>query len=260
MKTIKLLSTESESLETWDADILISVPPAEDSHAPKIQTQVQPKAPPASWSLIIGAKQSVFCLATSRNHADQVLHRLKTSGFPSHSLSALFPDNDPEAGPSPSKHRSGPPGVLARTAWWAARRSGFGTIAALTIPGAGSFVVVGPIIAALNGGTTGGVVDRLRGIGIPEIEATRYEGRIKQGQILISVHAENPDEIARAKAIFMETGAQDFCTLGEASPKDSSGTEYASRPAEAAHSHTRPQLWEHPLQPPPGGLQGNFNQ
>ncbi len=101
-------------------------------------------------------------------------------------------------------------------------------------------IAVGPIVAALNGGAVGGVAGRLSGMGLPEIEARCYEGKLKEGQILISVHTENTEEIARAKEIFMETGAQDICATGEASPKDSSAVEYTSRPSEAAYCHTRP--------------------
>jgi hypothetical protein len=57
----------------------------------------------------------------------------------------------------------------------------------------------------------------LIGLGIPEIEAKRYEGKVKQGNLLISVHAENSDEITRAKDIFTKAGAQDICSTGEAS-------------------------------------------
>ena len=75
----------------------------------------------------------------------------------------------------------------------------------------------------------------LIGLGIPEIEAKRYEGKIKEGNILISVHTENSEEISRAKDIFAKAGAQDICSTGEAStPKDTKATERGSRPAAAA--------------------------
>jgi hypothetical protein len=74
---------------------------------------------------------------------------------------------------------------------------------------------------AAIGATAGGIAGGLIGLGIPEIEAKRYEGKVKAGNILISVHTENSEEISRAKDIFKQAGAQDICATGEAStPKD----------------------------------------
>jgi len=105
-------------------------------------------------------------------------------------------------------------------------------IGALAIPGVGPFIAAGPILAALSGAAVGaavgGIAGGLIGLGIPEIEAKRYEGKIKEGNILISVHTDNSDEIKRAKEIFTNQGAQDICITGEASapdaPKDKSRT------------------------------------
>jgi hypothetical protein len=94
---------------------------------------------------------------------------------------------------------------------------------------------------AAIGATAGGIAGGLIGLGIPELEAKRYEGKVKAGNILISVHTENSAEITRAKDIFTKAGAQDICTTGEASaPKDSKASEYASRPAAETHARTRP--------------------
>jgi hypothetical protein len=100
----------------------------------------------------------------------------------------------------------------------------------LAIPGAGPFIAAGPIIAALSGvgvgATVGGITGALIGAGIPEFEAKRYEGRIKAGNILISVHTEDSDEIAAAKKIFKDAEAEDISSTGEtAVPKDK--TNYA---------------------------------
>jgi hypothetical protein len=90
----------------------------------------------------------------------------------------------------------------------------------LAIPGVGPFVAAGPIAAALSaaavGGAVGGIAGSLIGLGIPEYEAKRYEGKVKQGGILLSVHADDSDDITRAKEIFEEAGAQDISTAGEA--------------------------------------------
>jgi uncharacterized membrane protein len=98
-------------------------------------------------------------------------------------------------------------------------------IGALAIPGVGPFIAAGPIVAALSGAAVGaavgGIAGGLIGLGIPELEAKRYEGKVKAGNLLISVHTENSDEVKRAKQIFENAGAQDICTTGEAStPSD----------------------------------------
>ena len=93
-------------------------------------------------------------------------------------------------------------------------------IGALAIPGVGPLIAAGPIMAALSGaaigGTVGGVTGALVGMGIPEFEAKRYEGKVKGGNILISVHTEDGDQRAKAKAIFERAGAHDISSTGEA--------------------------------------------
>ncbi len=92
-------------------------------------------------------------------------------------------------------------------------------IGALAIPGLGPFIAAGPIMAALSGGAigagVGGLTGALVGLGIPEYEAKRYEGKVKEGGILISVHSESNDETGRAKDIFKEEGAHDISSTGE---------------------------------------------
>jgi hypothetical protein len=92
-------------------------------------------------------------------------------------------------------------------------------IGALAIPGLGPFIAAGPIMAALAGtgvgGAIGGLTGALVGMGIPEYEAKRYEGRVKDGGILLSVHSDNSDETKKAKDILESTGAQDISSTGE---------------------------------------------
>jgi uncharacterized membrane protein len=94
-------------------------------------------------------------------------------------------------------------------------------IGSLAIPGVGPFIAAGPIMAALAGAgvgaAVGGLSGALIGMGIPEYEAKQYEGKIKQGNILISVHSENSDEVKRAKEIFERAGAHDISSTGEES-------------------------------------------
>jgi hypothetical protein len=96
-------------------------------------------------------------------------------------------------------------------------------IGALAIPGVGPFIAAGPIMAALGGaavgGTVGGIAGALVGLGIPEYEAKRYEGKIREGNILLSVHSDDSDETREAKEIFKQAGANDISSTGEAAVK-----------------------------------------
>jgi hypothetical protein len=187
-------------------------------------------------------KNLVFGIASSRLQADRVLDGLKTAGL-NNALSALFPDRgdivEATRVKGPRKQRREPSRVMPRAAWWAARRHGFTSIGALTIPGVGPLVAAGPIIAALRDAAARGMAGALNSLGISGYQANRYEEKIKNGYILISVQTENSDESELANEIFMVAGAQDMCLTGEASAKDRSATEYASRPTEAAPSRTR---------------------
>ena len=93
-------------------------------------------------------------------------------------------------------------------------------IGALAIPGLGPFIAAGPIMAALAGmgvgSAVGGIAGALVGMGIPEYEAKRYEGRVKDGGILLSVHCDDSDWTKKAKEILERTGAEDVSSTGEA--------------------------------------------
>ena len=101
-------------------------------------------------------------------------------------------------------------GVAVRSAGSLGWIDGFGSLA---VPGFGPLVAAGPIAAALGGARTGGVAAGLIDFGVPQQEARRYEGRIKDGQILLSVHTENPDKSDRAREIFVASGAEEICTM-----------------------------------------------
>ncbi|HWQ93361.1 MAG TPA: DUF3341 domain-containing protein, partial [Clostridia bacterium] len=98
-------------------------------------------------------------------------------------------------------------------------------IGALAIPGLGAFVAAGPLMAALSGAAVGanagGLVGALIGMGVPEYEAKRYEGKIREGRILLSVHAEGGEQARQAKEIFERVGAEDIATSGEKEVKPS---------------------------------------
>src|SRR5579872_1136031 len=189
------------------------------------------------------SKKSVFCIATSRNQADQIVGQLKTANFSNNDISVLFPDKDTTRDFAHEKNTKAPEGAVAGASTGGVVGGALGWVAgigALAIPGVGPFIAAGPIIAALSGAAVGaavgGIAGGLIGLGIPEIEAKRYEGKIKEGNILISVHTENSAEISRAKEIFTTAGAQDICTTSEATtpkasqPRDSKATDRIAQP------------------------------
>ena len=185
------------------------------------------------------SKKSVFCIATSRNQADQIVDQLKAANFSNNDISVLFPDKSTTRDFAHKKSTKAPEGAVTGASTGGVLGGALGWIAgigALAIPGAGPFIAAGPIMAALSGiavgAAVGGIAGGLIGLGIPEIEAKRYEGKVKAGNILISVHTESSKEIIRAKNIFTTAEAQDICTTGEASTprqsKSSSRTEHPS--------------------------------
>ena len=184
------------------------------------------------------SKKSVFCIASTRDQADRIVDQLKTANFSNNDISVLFPDKGSTRDFAHEKHTKAPEGAVAGAGTGVVVGGALGWIAgigALAIPGVGPFIAAGPIIAALSGaavgGTVGGVAGGLIGLGIPEIEAKRYEGKIKAGNLLISVHTEDSAEITRAKDIFTKAGAQDICCTGETStPSDSKAAHRAAHP------------------------------
>ncbi len=193
------------------------------------------------------SKKSVFCITTSRAQADSIVDELKLANFSNNDISVLFPDKDSTRDFAHEKNTKAPEGAVAGAGTGGAIGGTLGWIAgigALAIPGVGPFIAAGPILAALSGAaigaTVGGIAGGLIGLGIPELEAKRYEGKVKAGNILLSVHTENSEEISRAKAIFSKAGAQDICTTGEAAaPKDSQAPQRTVPAAEPTHSGTR---------------------
>lgn len=177
------------------------------------------------------SKKSVFCIATSAIQAEQIVGSLRSAGFSNNDISVLFPDKESTRDFAHEKHTKAPEGAVTGVGAGGLAGGALGWIAgigALAIPGAGPFIAAGPIMAALSGAalgaTLGGIAGALIGMGIPELEAKRYESKIKQGNILISVHTESSDQVNVAKTIFRDAGAEDIGSTGEASvPKEARG-------------------------------------
>ena len=173
------------------------------------------------------ATKSVFCISTSHGQTERIVEDLRNAGFTSSDLSILLPDKGlardfahvmRSKAPEGATTGAGTGGLVGGALGWLVG------IGALAIPGAGPFIAAGPVMAALGGfaigATVGGISGGLIGMGIPELEAKMYEGKLMEGNTLLSVHTEDASAVARAKEIFSREGAQDICVTGEsATPK-----------------------------------------
>jgi len=173
------------------------------------------------------AKKSVFCLARNEGEANRIVDDLRAAGFSNNDISVLLPDKGSTREFAHEKGTKAPEGAITGAGTGGVLGGALGWLAgigALAIPGIGPFVAAGPIMAALSGvavgATAGGVVGTLVGMGIPEYEAKRYEGRLREGKILMSVHSEDSNQTKRAKEIFERAGAEDIATAGEESVSD----------------------------------------
>jgi hypothetical protein len=168
---------------------------------------------------------SVIAIVRNDVQAEQIVANLKAAGFSNDDISALFPDTSGTRDFAHEQHTKAPEGaatgaatggVLGGTLGWLAG------IGALSVTGLGPLIAAGPIVAALSGAAVGagvgGLTGALVGMGIPEYEARRYEGKVRDGNILISVHAEDADQRSLAKAIFEGAGAEDVSSTGESRP------------------------------------------
>ena len=170
--------------------------------------------------------KAVFCIATSESQAESIVNQLKSAGFADSDISVLFPDKTGTKDFAHEQHTKAPEGAVTGASTMGVVGGALGWLAgigSLAIPGVGPFIAAGPIMAALSGAAlgaaVGGITGALVGMGIPEYEAKRYEGKIKAGNILISVHSESSDETKRAKEIFEQAGAQDISSSSEAAVK-----------------------------------------
>ena len=185
------------------------------------------------------SKKSVLCIATSETQAATIVDCLQDEGFSNNDISALFPDRTGTRDFAYEKGTKAPEVATVGASTGAVLGGALGWLAgigALAIPGLGPIVAAGPLAAALSGaavgGTAGGLAGALIGLGIPEYEAKRYEGKVMSGGILLSVHTEDDDEVKRALEIFRQAGAADISTTHEAStaaPERNKASRYSTR-------------------------------
>jgi hypothetical protein len=175
-----------------------------------------------------GKNTAAFGIYQTRGQAESAVDAFIAAGFRSEDISVLLPENVGTKDFAAEKNTKAPEGATTGGIAGGAVGGTLGLLAgigALAIPGLGPFIAAGPIMGALAGvgagGAIGGLIGALVGMGIPEYEAKRYEGMVKQGKILLSVHCDNSEWVGRAKDILKRTGATDISSAGE------SGADYA---------------------------------
>ncbi len=168
--------------------------------------------------------KAVFCIAQNTGQAEGIVNDLLTAGFSNNDISVLFPDKSTTQDFAHEKHTKAPEGAAIGGSVGLGTGAVLGLLAgigALAIPGVGPFIAAGPIMGALSGAAvgaaTGGLAGALIGLGIPEYEAKRYEGKITGGNALISVHTTSSEAVDKAKQIFERNHAEDISSTEEKS-------------------------------------------
>lgn len=171
-----------------------------------------------------GKNTAAFAIFIHRAAAESAVDKLTAAGFSNQDVSVLMSDQSGSRDFATEKNTKAPEGTATGVGVGGVVGGTLGLLAgigALAIPGVGPLIAAGPIMAALAGlgvgGAVGGLVGALVGMGIPEYEAKRYEGRVKDGGILVSVHCDSSEEVARAKDILKAAGGEDVASAGEKS-------------------------------------------
>jgi hypothetical protein len=173
---------------------------------------------------------AVFGIYATPGTAEAAVDHLLANGFTNSAISVLLPDDESTRAFAHEKSTKAPEGTATGVTTGGVIGGTLGLLAgigALAIPGVGPLIAAGPIMATLAGvgvgGAVGGIVGALVGMGIPEYEAKRYEGAVKGGGTLLSVHCDTSEQVDAAKASLKETGARDISSSSEAASKDTTG-------------------------------------
>jgi len=168
-------------------------------------------------------KKAVIGMVETRGQAESVVDALRQAGFDVNDMSVLFPDKRGTQDFAHEQHTKAPEGAVAGVGTGGLLGGTLGLLAgmgALAIPGIGPLIAAGPIMAALSGAAAGaavgGLTGALIGLGIPEIEAKLYEGKVRGGNILIAVHVESAEARRTAEGVLKDTGAREVATTSEA--------------------------------------------
>ena len=178
-----------------------------------------------------GKNTAVFGIYPSTERAERAVDALIAGGFSSEAISVLLADTRSTKEFAHEKSTKAPEGTSVGATTGGVIGGTLGVLAgigALAIPGVGPLIAAGPIMAGLAGlgvgGAVGGLVGALVGMGIPEYEAKRYEGRVKNGGTLLSVHCDDSDQVKQAKDMLRGTGAEDISSTGESAAAGSTKT------------------------------------
>jgi hypothetical protein len=179
---------------------------------------------------------AVFGIYKTVAQAERAVDTLITVGFANNDISVLLTDAQTSHDFAHQKNTKAPEGTAAGATTGGIIGGTLGLLAGigtLAIPGIGPLIAAGPIVATLAGigagGAAGGIIGALAGMGIPEYEAKRYEGRVKDGGVLLSVHCDTSKEITRAKELLKNTGAEDISSTSETSSDTASPRETFAR-------------------------------
>jgi hypothetical protein len=197
-----------------------------------------------------GKNTAAFGIFKTRSQAEACVDNLMAAGFRGDDISILAPDQKVSHELATEKNTKAPEAATTGATTGGAIGGTLGLLAgigALAIPGLGPFIAAGPIMGALAGlgvgAATGGLIGALVGMGIPEYEAKRYEGRVREGGILVSVHCDDSDWTSRAKEILERNGAEDVASAGEKGASthnvDSKGTPGVDHPYSGTDPRSR---------------------
>jgi uncharacterized protein YcfJ len=166
----------------------------------------------------------VYAVFSERTSFELAVVTLGQRGFRPEDVSVQMPENLGNRVLLTEKTSKSPEGAAAGGATGGVVGGALGWfvgIGALAIPGLGPFIAVGPFIATLAGivagAALGGLTGGLIGKGMTECEAKWYEGRVRSGGRLLSVHCDDDDWAQRAVQILRDSGGEDITKAGQAS-------------------------------------------
>jgi uncharacterized membrane protein len=167
-------------------------------------------------------RRTVVGVFDGPNHAEQALNELRGGGFSPDQVSVVARDD------RETREMVETTGMGAEGAGTGAFLGGITGgilgwlvgIGALAIPGIGPIVAAGALATTLGGAAigavTGGLIGALVDLGIPEEEAQGYQESVRQGSILLTVHANSDQQARSARRIFDQYGGADVRAYGVA--------------------------------------------
>lgn len=169
---------------------------------------------------------SIYCLASDSTAAVAIVDALRLAGVRGSDVSIVYPDREDAPPATPAPHTMAPVGALAGAATGGVLGASLGWLigmGSLAIPGMGPLIAAGPILAILSGAaigaTSGGLAGALIGHGIPEVIAKRYEMKVRDGHVMISIHAIDGAEVDTVTRLLEQQGAQSIHAAGDATPE-----------------------------------------